>query len=86
MTLLLKDIPMGKLMSFPTIEMGIHCIDSQRDTGPALIWRSRRLKNPRCGIKQCSRNDCVEKKIYYVVVSTTNQLHVEQRASYVLDK
>lgn len=40
MTLLLKEILMARLTSFPTIEMGIYCIGTQRDTGPLLIWRS----------------------------------------------
>lgn len=37
------------------------------------------LKNRQCGIKQCLRNGCI-KKVYYMVVSTTNQLHIAHQA------
>lgn len=39
-TFLLKERLVGKLTSFPTTEMGIHCIGTQPDRGPLLIWRS----------------------------------------------
>lgn len=44
MTFLLKEILMGKLTSFPTIEMGIYYKTHRGITGPLLIWRSVDLR------------------------------------------
>lgn len=39
MMLQLKEFLTGRLTSFPTLEMGIYIIGTQRVAGPLLIWR-----------------------------------------------
>lgn len=40
-----KKILVVKLMSLPTLEMGIYCAALQRDNVPLLIWRSEQLSS-----------------------------------------
>ena len=77
MTLLLKEKLMVKLTRFPTIEMGIYSIHTQRDR-PSLIWRSAERGIVSGALSNAS--GMAARKNDYTAVSTTNQLHNEHQA------